>query len=243
MFPVVWAIVEVEGKESWKWFLTKLMKGLGHPNGEVLTLMSDQQKGLISVINEFFPLLKHRMCVRHIYANWHKNWKGLNKKIQLWNCCDVVANNLAEAFNGWIVDARCYPIISMLEEIRKMVMQIMHVKRTASSKWKTNIAPRPLQKFERNMDVSNKCRLVWNGDGGFEVTDGGNQHTIDLNNMRCTCREWELTEIPCSHVISAMHHDSNDPRFVFPIGTQRKYMMPVRTMFYNQLWERYSGQK
>ncbi|KAK8560106.1 hypothetical protein V6N12_012909 [Hibiscus sabdariffa] len=98
-----------------------------------------------------------------------------------------------------------------------MVMQIMHVKRTASSKWKTNIAPRPLQKFERNMDVSNKCRLVWNGDGGFEVTDGGNQHTIDLNNMRCTCREWELTEIPCSHVISAMHHDSNDPRFVFPI--------------------------
>ncbi|KAL4348343.1 hypothetical protein GQ457_17G016720 [Hibiscus cannabinus] len=34
MFPVAWAIVEVEGKESWKWFLTKLMEDLGHPNGE-----------------------------------------------------------------------------------------------------------------------------------------------------------------------------------------------------------------
>ncbi|KAK8640328.1 hypothetical protein V6N13_008084 [Hibiscus sabdariffa] len=189
------------------------MKDLGHPNGEVLTLMSDQQKGLVPVINEFFPLLKHRICARHIYANWHKKWKGLNRKIQFWNCvrstfvedfddqlkilegigststndllgipqqhwsrayfigeskCDVVDNNLAEAFNGWIVDARCYPSISMLEEIRKMVMQRMHVKRTASSKWKTNIAPRPLQKFDRNMDVSNQCRMVWNGDGGFE---------------------------------------------------------------------------
>ncbi|KAK8697391.1 hypothetical protein V6N13_113542 [Hibiscus sabdariffa] len=45
----------------------------------------------------------------------------------------------------------------------------MHVKKTASSKWKTNIAPRPLQKFERNMDVSKQCSLVWNGDGGFEL--------------------------------------------------------------------------
>ncbi|KAK8999555.1 hypothetical protein V6N11_070716 [Hibiscus sabdariffa] len=160
----------------------------GHPNGEGLTLMSDQQKGLVPVINEFFPLLKHRMCARHIYANWHKKWKWMNRKIQFWNCvrstfvedfddqlkilegmrltstngllgippqhwsrayfigeskCDVVDNNLSEAFNGWIVDARCYPIINMLEEIRKM-------------------------KFERNMDVSNQCKLVWNGDGGFE---------------------------------------------------------------------------
>ncbi|KAK8548200.1 hypothetical protein V6N12_061118 [Hibiscus sabdariffa] len=184
MFPVAWAIVEVDGKELWKWFLTKLMEDLGHTNGEGLTLMSDQQNGLVPVINEFFPLLKHRMCARHIYANWHKKWKGLNMKIQFWSCvrstfvedfddqlkilegmwststndllgippqhwsrayftgeskCDVVDNNLAEAFKGWIVDARCYPIISMLEDIREMVMQIMHVKRTASSKWKTNI--------------------------------------------------------------------------------------------------------
>ncbi|KAK8498769.1 hypothetical protein V6N12_066911 [Hibiscus sabdariffa] len=189
LFPFAWEIVEVEGKESWKWFLTKLMEDLGHPNGEGLTLMSEQQKGLVPVINEFFPLLKHRMCARHIYANWHKKWKGLNWKTQFWNCvrstfvedfddqlkilegmgptstndllgippqhwshayftgeskCDVVDNNLAEAFNGWIVDARCYPIINMLEEIRKMVMQRMHVKRTTSSKWKTSIAPRSL---------------------------------------------------------------------------------------------------
>ncbi|KAK8650501.1 hypothetical protein V6N13_140137 [Hibiscus sabdariffa] len=62
------------------------------------------------------------------------------------------------------------------------------------------------------MDVSNQCRLVWNGDGGFEVTDGGNQYTVDLHNMRCTYRERELTGIPCSHAICAMHHDSKDPQ-------------------------------
>ncbi|KAK8510867.1 hypothetical protein V6N12_036781 [Hibiscus sabdariffa] len=44
MFPVAWAVVEGEGNESWKWFLTKLMQDLNHPDGEGLTLMSDQQK-------------------------------------------------------------------------------------------------------------------------------------------------------------------------------------------------------
>ncbi|KAK8519267.1 hypothetical protein V6N12_025308 [Hibiscus sabdariffa] len=38
------AVVEGEGNESWKWFLTKLVQDLNHPDGEGLTLMSDQQK-------------------------------------------------------------------------------------------------------------------------------------------------------------------------------------------------------
>ncbi|KAL4290229.1 hypothetical protein GQ457_14G012310 [Hibiscus cannabinus] len=33
MFPVAWAVVEGEGKESWRWFLQKLMVDLDHPNG------------------------------------------------------------------------------------------------------------------------------------------------------------------------------------------------------------------
>ncbi|KAK8554034.1 hypothetical protein V6N13_072955 [Hibiscus sabdariffa] len=45
---------------------------------------------------------------------WSKAYfKGTSK-------CDVVDNNMAEAFNGWIIEARCKPIITMLEEIRTM---------------------------------------------------------------------------------------------------------------------------
>ncbi|KAK9024849.1 hypothetical protein V6N11_064755 [Hibiscus sabdariffa] len=55
---------------------------------------------------------------------WSKAYfKGTSK-------CDVVDNNMAEAFNGWIIEARCKPIITMLEEIRIMVMSRMNVKRS-----------------------------------------------------------------------------------------------------------------
>ncbi|KAL4335326.1 hypothetical protein GQ457_07G003320 [Hibiscus cannabinus] len=228
MFPVAWAVVEGEGKESWRWFLQKLMVDLDHPNGEGITLMSDMQKGLIPVLRESFPGVDHRMCARHIYANWFKKWKGMNRKIQFWNCvratfvedfdlqiqglealgptssndlfatpvqhwskayfkgtskCDVVDNNMAEAFNGWIVEARAKPIISMLEQIRIMVMSRMTVKRNWAEKWRTNISPRALEK------------------------------------------EWELTGIPCCHAICAMFHDSKSPEdYVSEWYKKEKYM-------------------
>ncbi|KAH1129166.1 hypothetical protein J1N35_000544 [Gossypium stocksii] len=44
------------------------------------------KKGLINVLNEWFPDLEHRVCARYIYVNWQKTWKGLNRKVQFWNC-------------------------------------------------------------------------------------------------------------------------------------------------------------
>ncbi|GMI64335.1 MUSTANG 7 [Hibiscus trionum] len=87
MFPVAWAVVEGERKESWKWFLTELIEDLNHQSGQFLTLMSDQQKGLVPILNEFFAKVEHRMCARHIYANWHKKWKGANKKNSILELC------------------------------------------------------------------------------------------------------------------------------------------------------------
>ena len=44
IFPVAWAIVSVENKENWRWFLDLLGDDLEMPTGNGLTLMSDQHK-------------------------------------------------------------------------------------------------------------------------------------------------------------------------------------------------------
>ncbi|KAK8623432.1 hypothetical protein V6N13_118317 [Hibiscus sabdariffa] len=185
MFPVAWAIVEREGKESWGWFLQKLTVDLNYPHGEGLTLMSDMQKILMNNYKklESLGVNSSNDLLETLVECWSKAYfKGTLK-------CDVVDNNMAEAFNGWILEARCNPIITMLEEIRTMVMNRMNVKRTWAEIWRTNISPKALQKLERNMENSSQYRLVWNGDGGFEVNHLGNQHTVDLKKWTCTCRE------------------------------------------------------
>ncbi|KAA3486621.1 transposase [Gossypium australe] len=119
---------------------------------------------------------------------------------------------MVEAFNAWILDAMCKPIITMLEEIKVMVMTRKHVKRTWAEKWRTNISSVALQKLEKNATTSTKCNLAYNGDKGFEVIHEDNQHTVDLKELKCTCREWVLTGIPCCHVVCAMYHDEKNPK-------------------------------
>ncbi|XVF17356.1 hypothetical protein REPUB_Repub10bG0114000 [Reevesia pubescens] len=125
--------------------------------------------------------------------------------------CDIVDNNTTEVFNRWILEIRCKNIISMLKEIRHMVMERMIVKRSFVQNWRTNIAPKALEKLEKNMLESMKCRLAWNGDGGFEIVHKEDQHTISLKSLKCTCRAWDLSGIQCPHAICAMYHDKKNP--------------------------------
>jgi hypothetical protein len=73
MYPLACAVVEQETNETSKWFLGLLIKDLDINNsGAGWVFISDQQKGLINAMRDFFPNAEHRMCARHIYANWRK---------------------------------------------------------------------------------------------------------------------------------------------------------------------------
>ena len=49
-------------------------------------------------------------------SHWSRAWFKIGSN------CDSVDNNLCESFNKWIVEARFFPIITMLETIRRKVM-------------------------------------------------------------------------------------------------------------------------
>nr|CAH66619.1 OSIGBa0144C23.5 [Oryza sativa] len=76
MYPIAWAVVEKETKDTWSWFIGLLQKDLNiDPHGAGWVIISDQQKGLVSAVEEFLPQIEHRMCTRHIYANWRKKYR------------------------------------------------------------------------------------------------------------------------------------------------------------------------
>lgn len=72
IFPVAWAVVSVENKPNWEWFMTLLQEDLDLGLGNGLTLVSDQQKGLIAAKESVLPYCEHRMCARHIWTNLYK---------------------------------------------------------------------------------------------------------------------------------------------------------------------------
>ena len=67
IFPTAYAVVEVESKATWKWFLETLKQDLNIQNTYPWTIMTDKKKGLIPAVQEVFPDSEHRFCVRHLY--------------------------------------------------------------------------------------------------------------------------------------------------------------------------------
>ncbi|KAL7585933.1 uncharacterized protein LOC111921312 [Lactuca sativa] len=76
IYPLDWAVVNVENKRTWKWFLDNLMEDIGGGNGHGITILSDGHKGLFEAVKERLPDVEHRLCARHILANFHKKFKG-----------------------------------------------------------------------------------------------------------------------------------------------------------------------
>ncbi|XP_023753138.1 uncharacterized protein LOC111901502 [Lactuca sativa] len=85
IFPISWAIVCVENKDNWKWFIENLAEDLQCRNeGSGLVVISDQHKGLVEAVKEVFPTVEHRRSARHIYANVRKKFSGAKFENLFW---------------------------------------------------------------------------------------------------------------------------------------------------------------
>jgi hypothetical protein len=254
MHPLAWACVEQETNLTWKWFVGLLIKDLDiNNNGAGWVFISDQQKGLINAMKDYLPNAEHRMCARHIYANWRKKHRDHEWQKKFWaiakasnrqdfnyykaklaqvtpegardimrtepvhwarsffevgSKCESVDNNLCESFNHAIVDARFYPIISMLEKIRKKIFVRIQEQREKAAKWHGKICPSIFKKLKTSIARTQWQEVLWNGSDGFEVKNingRGRQYTVNLEKRICSCGYFQLSGLPCSHAISAIY--------------------------------------
>ncbi|XP_020266259.1 uncharacterized protein LOC109841724 [Asparagus officinalis] len=187
-------------------------------DGNGWTVMSDQQKGLVPAIHEVWPAVEHRQCARHIYSNWRKTHSGRVLQSQFWKCAKATSMPIfqTEAAKLRRTSEQAYEdfmardpntFLSMLEDIRLSIMDIMQEKKKLVCKFVGGVAPRIHKKLEEAYQEQVHCCAHWNGDEnetGFEIIHRGKSHAVDLKNMTCTCRNWDLTRIPCTHAVSAI---------------------------------------
>ncbi|XP_057418034.1 uncharacterized protein LOC130712214 [Lotus japonicus] len=77
MFPIAFAVVEAETRDSWTWFLNLLLHDLN--------CVKPQNWGLVPAIADLGPDTEHRLCVKHLYGNFRKRFPGEELKNTLWS--------------------------------------------------------------------------------------------------------------------------------------------------------------
>ncbi|CAN4115585.1 unnamed protein product [Withania somnifera] len=65
--------------------------------------------------------------------------------------------------------------------------------------------------YNEFLNIANVAELNFNGDYGFEISEGSDKFIMNLKSKRCGCRVWELTRIPCPHAIKALQYKELDP--------------------------------
>ena len=85
MYPIAYAIVEIENKETWSWFMELVIEDLEIVNDTRYVIISDKQKGLLPAAESLFPNAEHRHCVRHLYNNFKSDFPGIGLKQMLWS--------------------------------------------------------------------------------------------------------------------------------------------------------------
>ncbi|CAI9266449.1 unnamed protein product [Lactuca saligna] len=213
IYPLAWAVVCVENKETWKWFIDLLMDDINGGLGAGITLLSDGHKGLLQAVKEnvqklnidnvldtFWPILiKDRDP-----TTWSKAF------FQEGRDCDAVENGVSESFNSAIRHARRRPIITMLEEIRLFVMERIYTQRVEGMEWDLLICPTIRKRIEHLKVKQRLWGVTPCGYQKYEVRFTDVAYGVDLIAKKCACRIWQLTGIPCLHGVAAISYLNHD---------------------------------
>ncbi|KAM3326013.1 hypothetical protein P3S67_001139 [Capsicum chacoense] len=99
----------------------------------------------------------------------------------------------------------------MLEEIRTKVMVRLEELENDGRNWKKNLSRYATELYNDYYMIAHCCEVKSNGDQGYEVVEGKDTHVVHIGRKKCTCRTWDLTDIPCPHAIKAYIHDKQEP--------------------------------
>nr|KAJ0219968.1 hypothetical protein LSAT_V11C200063970 [Lactuca sativa] len=194
IYPLAYAIVEAETKSSWKC----LGEDLELSTNSNFTFISDRKKGILPAISNLFLSAEHRLCLRHIHENMKLQWRGRSTEIIYGNVqqqqeahTNILLNNLCEFFNSKLLDARDKPIITCLEYIREYLMKRICIVQNVIDKSQGPLTPTTTKLLDGVKKDASQYTCIFSGA----------KKTQDKN---CSFRHWEITRIPCSHLVSAI---------------------------------------
>ncbi|VVA22019.1 Hypothetical predicted protein, partial [Prunus dulcis] len=211
MYPIAFAVVEVENTETWGWFFDIFFQDVGHTSAAfkqrlwaaaratTIPVFEAEMEQMLGQSQAAYKWLQERPA-----AHWSRSHFSTVPK------CDILLNNLCECFNAAILEARDKPIVTLLERIRTYLM--LRMARLRETVWPHEVGPRIFGIVEKNSIESGHCIALYAGGGKYQVNSMlGAMFVVDLERHTCTCRKWDLSGIPCPHALASIAKSEHSP--------------------------------
>ncbi|KAL6204990.1 hypothetical protein ACLB2K_022256 [Fragaria x ananassa] len=116
---------------------------------------------------------------------------------------NMMTSNIAESMNAKLKEARKLPITALVDHLREVLQQWFVERRDAASSLNTHLTKWAENKVRKNNNSGLHMRVSPIDLYAFQIHDQSQTFTVDLNNMTCTCREFDLDRLPCAHATVA----------------------------------------
>jgi len=121
---------------------------------------------------------------------------------------------MCEAFNSSIIECREQPVISLVKGLKFYMTNRIVRLRDYMLRYFGEICPMIKKILDKAKKDVNRWSPNWCGDweySNFVVSDGSDTYVINLKEITCACRRWDLSGIPCPHSIAAMYYNNQNP--------------------------------
>ncbi|CAI9283812.1 unnamed protein product [Lactuca saligna] len=133
---------------------------------------------------------------------------------------DMLLNNLCEVFNSKLIERRDKPLITCLEYIKEYMMKRICNVIKVQKKCVGPLTPSTIKIMEKNVNWASQYTVRWNGSDKYQVQGPWqDQHVVDMVERVCSCRKWELTGLPCKHVIAVLNDKADNVEEVGELHT------------------------
>ncbi|KAH7575486.1 hypothetical protein JRO89_XS02G0121100 [Xanthoceras sorbifolium] len=109
-----------------------------------------------------------------------------------------------EEFNRWILEFRELPILQVIERIHYKLMAEFEVRRIQSNSWFSVLAPSAEKRMIEAINQASTYQVLRSDEVEFEVLSAERSDIVNIGTRCCSCRDWQLYGIPCSHAVAAL---------------------------------------
>ncbi|KAL5580372.1 hypothetical protein UlMin_012814 [Ulmus minor] len=221
IFPLAFGVGDSENDASWTWFLGRVKSVFGV--NPALVIVSDRHRSINNAVQEVFPQAFHGICMYHLLNNLKAKFRSKTKELEqhyirtakTYNLQDfhllfctlcsavprvkeyleavgldrwtrshapsrrynIMTTNISESLNAVLVKVREFPITAFVNEIRLLCQKWFHERRT---------------------------KVICADQYTFDVVDGDRNYCVDMALWTCTCRKFQLDQLPCDHVLAVV---------------------------------------
>ncbi|KAL5551924.1 hypothetical protein UlMin_002100 [Ulmus minor] len=146
-----------------------------------------------------------------------------------------MTTNIVEALNSTLKRAREYPLLLLLDSIVEKMVEWFNERREKAQNLTSPLTPECERRLRHVWGEARTLAPTQINANEWVIRGGGYDAVVDLQQMTCTCKKFELEKLPCEHALRAAGEiGENNASYwriayeesVYPVPSQSDWEIP-----------------